>query len=905
MAVHAAKQVVTGSRRSAASAGDPVLASMITAPDVPDWVVRRPRISELIAQGTRRCPVTVVTGPAGAGKTMALALWAAAEPGPVAWVRLDEYNTRPGAFWSYVVAALRRAGVALPGTLPGAARGETAEDLFLLRLASALATQDPPVTLVLDDLHLITEPRVMGGLDFLVRSVGPGLRLVAASRTDPLLPVHRYRLAGQVAEIRGADLAFSAAEAGLLLARHGCTLSGGTLDSLIWATEGWAAGLRLAALSLAAHPDPDRFVKELLAEDSALTGYLAEEVFGTQPPEVRELLLRTSILGRVNAEAASELAGNRQAGRILAELAHANAFVQPAGGGWYRYHPLFAHMLRLTLRLDRPDQIASLHRQAARWFERSGQLADAVRHAAEAGDWGLAAGLVIDGLAIGEIIEPRGGPPLAGEFARMPRDQAWPGPQPYLVAAAMALSAGRPDSAATALDAAEKLFERLPADQRVAARLAAAMIRLAVSRRNGDLAAVTAAAARAETLVGEAVGDGAEGEPARRARIRAQVLFALGTAELWSGRFAEAYRALDLGVTTAVTSGEEHVRIDCLSHLALVEALRGRLGHAAELAGRATTASASDGQRPHGQHRKPAALTALAWVHLEHHELRETRSRLKQVETALRTNRDRLIGAVACLVAAGDGLAEGHAEVATRFVARARSGWSVPPWLEQRLNLAESRALAASGEIEAAFAAARRADCDSSPEAAVTLAHAWVAAGDGDNARRALAPVLAARAGVPERVRVQACLVDARLSHHRGDHARGRRSLGCALRLAEREQLRLPFAMERGWIRPVLQRDPELADAHQHMLMLAGCHGPLPTASQSSAETAIPVVEPLTDRELQVLRQVSGMLTTAEIATELYISTNTVKSHMKSICRKLAATHRGEAVRRARQLQLI
>jgi LuxR family maltose regulon positive regulatory protein len=235
-------------------------------------------------------------------------------------------------------------------------------------------------------------------------------------------------------------------------------------------------------------------------------------------------------------------------------------------------------------------------------------------------------------------------------------------------------------------------------------------------------------------------------------------------------------------------------------------------------------------------------------------------------------------------------------------VARARSGWSVPPWLEQRLSLAESRALAAVGDIGAALAAAKRADCDSSPEAAVTLAHAWLAAGDGDNARRALAPVLAAHEGVPEWARVQACLVDARLSYHRGDRVRGRRSLGCALRLAEREQLRLPFAMERSWIGPVVQRAPELAGAHQHLLRSAGCHGSLPAASLALNETAIPVVEPLTEREQEVLRHVSVMLTTAEIASELYISTNTVKSHIKNICHKLAATHRGEAVRRARQL---
>ena len=237
---------------------------------------------------------------------------------------------------------------------------------------------------------------------------GPGLRLVVSSRMDPPLRLHRYRLAGQLTEIGGSDLAFSVAEAGLLMARHGCTLSADSLECLTRRTEGWAAGLRLAAIALDTHPDPEQFVQELAAEDSAVTGYLVEEVLGTQPPQVRDLLLSTSIVEHVSAESASELAGDEQTGAILPALAHANAFVQPIGCGWYRYHTLFAEMLRLKLRREHPDRIAPLHRRAARWYERNGQLADAVRHAAQASDWPLAARMVIDGLAIGEIIEPRG-----------------------------------------------------------------------------------------------------------------------------------------------------------------------------------------------------------------------------------------------------------------------------------------------------------------------------------------------------------------------------------------------------------------------------------------------------------------------------------------------------------------
>ena len=340
--------------------------------------------------------------------------------------------------------------------------GREAGHAFLLGLAAALAAQDPPVTLVLDDLHLLTDPGVLDGLDYVLRNAGPGLRLVVSARMDPLLPLHRYRLAGRLAEIGTGDLAFTVAEAGLLLARHGHTLTPGSLERLTRRTGGWVAGLRLAAISMGTHPDPGQFAEELITDDSALTGYLVQEVLGTQPPAVRDVLLNTSILEQVSAQAARELTGNERAGTILPALAHANGFVQPIGSGWYRYHPLFAEVLRLTLKRDHPDRLAPLHRAAARWYERNGQLTDAVRHAARASDWPLAASIVIDGLAIGEIIGPRGTPSLADEFAGLPHGQAWTGPEPHLVSAAVALSAGRPAASTSALDAADGILARLP-----------------------------------------------------------------------------------------------------------------------------------------------------------------------------------------------------------------------------------------------------------------------------------------------------------------------------------------------------------------------------------------------------------------------------------------------------------
>jgi len=896
MATHVAGQVSTRGGRSA-SAEAPILAAKITVPQVPDWAVQRPRITKLVAEGTRWCPLTVVTGPPGAGKTMALALWAAAETGTVAWVYLDEFDNRPGVFWSYVVAALRRVGVAVPKALRAVPQ-DAADDGFLLRLTAALAAQDPPVTLVLDDLHLLTEPEVLKGLEFVLRNVGPGLRLVVASRMDPLLPLHRYRLAGQLTEIRADDLAFSVDEAGALLAQHGGMLTPDSLESLTQRTEGWAAGLRLAAISLGTHPDPGQFVKELIAEDSALIGYLVDEVLDVQPPEIRDVLLSTSILEHVSADAAVDLTGNEQAAGILMALVRTNAFVQPIGSGWYRYHNLFAEMLRLRLRHEYPDRVTALHKRAARWYERNGLLTDAVRHASRAGDWQLAAAMVIDQLAIDQILEPRDGQCLTDEFATMPLGQSWTGPQPYLVSALIALSAGQHESCAAALDAADGLLERFPADQEAACRLVAAVIRLTASRRTGDLMAAATAANRAELMLSRVPGS----KRARHPELSRRVMSGRAAVELWCGHLDAAAHVLEAGLAQTAFGGE-YEQADWMGQLALVEAVRDRLDCAAKLASEAALVAGE--HRPPGWKTNPAPLVALAWVHLQRNELRETRSLIKQADAALGVSPDKLVGAVAYLVAAGGALAEGRATVAAQIITRARSGWQVPAWLDQQLSLVESRACAAADDIPAALAAAERAGGGTSLEAAVTLAHAWAAAGDGDQALQALAPVLAADGEAPERIRLQAWLVDARLSYADGDSARGRRSLASALRLAEREQLRLPFVAERGWLGPVLRRDPELADTHRRLLASVLGHDQLPAPVRAQEKAPVLLVEPLTEREREVLAHVACMLNTAEVASEMYISVNTVKTHLKNIYRKLAAAHRSEAVRRARQLQLI
>ena len=882
------------------ASGDPVLLSKITMPGLPDWAIKRPRIDKLMEIGARGT-LNSVTGPPAAGKTMAIASWAAARSVPytLAWITLDDYDNRPRVFWSYVAAALRKAGIAVPRIPPGTGR-DAIDHAFLLRLASVLAGQDPPVVMVLDDLHRLTRPAILDGLAYLLRNARPGLHLVVAARSDPLLPLQRYRLTGELAEIRADDLAFSVEESGSLLAHHGIRLPAAALECLTDRTEGWAAGLRLAALSMHGRSDPGRFVTELDVEDNGITGYLVDEVLSNQPESVRDMLLRTSILDCVNAELAGVMADDPKAADALSALARVNAFVLPIGGGWYRYHSLFGELLRLKLRLEHRGQLPDLYRRAARWYQRHGGLNEAVRYAAESGDWQFAADIVVDELAVGRLIEARDNP-LADAFLTMPREPGWTHPQPLLVLAATTLPGSADETSVTPLAAAEEMLGLLPAGDEIPARLAAALIRLALGRRTGDLQAATTAAARAEILFGQLP----ESVRARHQELRVQMFAACGALKLWAGNLDAAAAACSAGIA-ACSPADADERADCLGHLALLEALQGRLSLAAEHSTEAADALQSS-RGDQGGHITAAASVALAAVHLQRTSMQEAQAQLKLAEAALGVWPDRLVSAVSCMVAAQRHLAEGRAAAAIELIRQARQDWSSSPpgWLDLELTILESQACLASGDIQAAAAAARRADPECVSDAAAALAHAWLALGDQQAARRVLDAVEETFDGEPQLTSMAWLLADARLSYGTGDSARGRRSLERALQLARPEQVRLPFAVERSW------NGRCCGGTRNWPAPTATCSSPARRARRRSRWAATgerrgaPVAEKLSGREREVLTHLSELLSTAEIATEMYLSVNTVKTHLRSIYRKLSVANRSEAVRCARKLELI
>jgi len=888
--------MTSGTRpRRTAPAGYPVLASKITAPAVPGWVISRPRLTERIAAGAAR-PLTVVTGPPGAGKTMALAWWAAAGPVPgrVAWVALDEFDNRPGAFWSCIVEALRQAGVAVPGGQPALARGGAIDHGFLLRLAAVLAGQDPPVVLALDDLHLITAPGPAQELATVLRYAQPGLHLVAAARADPLLPLHRYRVTGELTEIRAAEMSFTVPEAAQLMGQHGIALPDQMLELITRRVEGWAAGLRLAALSLDGHPDPGLFIKNLTAEDNVVASYLVAEVLDAQPAATRDLMLRTSILNQVNADLAGELTGDPHAADTLAALARSNVFVESLGGGWYRYHGLLGALMRLMLRRESPGRVPGLHQRAARWYQQHGRPIEAIAHATQISDWPLAAQIVIDELAIGDLLQPGGHSPLADSLRQMPGLPVRPDdpapPQVLLAAAALELSDGRDQGGAGSLDAAERLLGQLPADQEITSRLAAALIRVAAARRSGDPGGARAAAARAQALFDQLPDD----LQMRHPQAHAHVLSARGAADLWSGDLVAAAAAFRAAAATARPSSPEYAV--CHGHLALIEALHGHLNRAAELAAAAT-------RLPSGAP-VPAAAVALALVHLQRHEPAAWQRQLKQADIALRAHPDTLTGALACLAAARGALAQGRAPAALDLLRRARHGWSSPPWLDHLLTVTESHAHTAAGDIRPALDAAARTSAKSALDGGVAQARAWLAAGNIQAARQALT----SPSDDPPDIgtRLQAHLTDALISYRTGDSAQGRRSLECAVRLGEPEGYRLPFVQARAWIQAALHHDPDLAGTCRQLTAPGRPPHRDQTVLPAGATPPAPVItEQLSDREREVLQRASAMLSTEEIASELYISVNTVKTHLRNTYRKLGATGRGEAVRRARHLGLI
>ncbi|MET8577936.1 LuxR C-terminal-related transcriptional regulator [Streptomyces sp. NPDC005012] len=873
---------------------DPFLRTRIAVPVTPGTYLRRPRLLHRL-DGALRTPLTLVEGPAGGGKTLLTADWVAGLDGPVAWLTVEPGDNRPGVFWSYVLKALGSCGALRSGDLPADASRMTGG--LPARLAAALEARERPVVLVLDDFDRVGAPEVAEQLEFVLRHAGRGLRLVLVTRTEPLLPLHRYRAAGEVTEIRAAELAFTPEETVDLLHLHGLTLPVAAARALVDRTRGWAAGLRLSALAATRSADPEVYLKEFEAGHSAIADFLLAEVLEGCAERTQDLLLRVSVLERFCPELANALTGRVDAEPLLVALHRANAFVEDLGHTWYRLHPLFREILRAHLRVRLPGLEPELHLRAARWLRRSGHTAEAVAHGAAAGAWDFAADAVVDDLAIGRLMAgPRAGDP-DGPFAGMGPERGSPARD--LVRAALRLA--RNDLSRHDLDDAllhlRRAGERQPDGDRAsaAARLSRAAVEALAARRTGDPSRAGAALDAAERA--------ARDVPARLLEERPEVLALLrahaGAAYLWAGRFEEARAALTPVARAAQGSPCGAVaKEEALAHLALLDHLTGWLGRAEQKA----LAAVSEEERAGLPRESGSGLgrLVLAAVALDRRETERARHLLDGgARAGAEGPPDPVPEALRALVTARLLLADGKPRAAAEAARRPVPAEAPSPWAEGHAALVVAAARLAEGRADAAAEAVRDLTGDR-PLCATEAAGVHLAAGRPEDAV-ALLDTVRAGSGAGPAVAVRALLVRAGAARRAGDEDAARKLVERALLDARRERLRGPFRDAGAWLRPLLAAPPlrELA---------AGWLTPDAPRPDGRTVPTTPVelaAAELSGRERDVLERLAGMMSAEEIAADLHVSVNTVKSHLKSAYRKLAVNRRGDAVRRARALGLL
>ena len=879
-------------------------------------VVPRPGLFERLGASAR---VTVLSAPPGSGKTVLLRSWID-EPGRagrVAWVAVGRGEQDPQRFWLSVLGALRgtSAGSGLVRELTAA------PDLdgwaVVERLLKDLTPLADRLWLVIDDMHELHSAEALAQLELLVMRAPPELRFVLATRHDLRLGLHRLRLEGELSEIRTADLQFTQAEARELLTAAGVALPEPALAMLHERAEGWAAGLRLAALSLAGHEDPERFAAEFSGSERTVADYLLAEVLERQPDEVRRLLLRTSVLERVSGPLADALTGGSGGERMLAELEQANAFVVSldAGRSWFRYHHLFADLLQLALRRTTPGEVTALHGAAAGWFAEHGFPVQAIRHAQAAQDWGLAARLLADnwpGLHLGGQAAT-----VHVILAGFPAGATAADAELATVAAADELAQGSLEEAERFLGLAARRFEgpaSVPAGRRGQARLLLGVVRLLLARQHGNLPVVAEEARRLQALTEapDAVPSGLGEE------LRALALVNLGITEYWGGRLAEAEPHLEHGITLARKIGRPYLEFLGLAHRTSIATVRSSPYALAEERARQTIELA----RRHGWTDEPAAGIAyntLAAGGIWRRQLEEAADWVRRAERTLRAEADPMTAIVIRYIRALLELARGrYQEVLATFEAAERLSrlLDAPDWPLMRARALRLHALLRLGETG-------RAEQDIaeigklgplSGEIRMALAALRIAQDDPHAATVALAPVFSGAVPVaPATWLSLACLLEAVARDALGDPAAARDAMRRALDAATPDGVLATFLFH-----PPARElfDRYAPDRGDQGVLAAKIRSLLPAEPPEEPKLRAPegsprpadsfrLVDPLSKTEIRVLRYLPTNLSAPEIARELSLSVHTVRTHVRHLFAKLGTHSRTEAVERARGLGLL
>lgn len=853
----------------------------------------RPRLLSVLTRGIAHTPVTLISGPAGSGKTELAASWmqANADRRAVAWLSLDEADDDPGMFWTYVAEALSGAGVDLDG-VPRPPAGEPVPPGFLTVLASRLLAGSRPVVLVLDNSDCLTHPDICRPLDALVRNAGRRLRLVLCARADPQLPLHQYRVSDSLTEIRRDSLAFTPEETRDLLARLGAAVPADVVTDLQARTEGWAVGVRLAAAPLKQGMDPEHLVASLADQDGSVAQYLFAEVLAHQPASVRRFLLRISVTPELWPALVERLTGWNNGRRMLASLAHANAFVEqsPHVPGGYRIHPVFREMLSAQLRYDSPQEITELHRVCAAWYREARDLPLAAAHAVEAGDWALVATLMVDDLRVATVLT-RSADPSLRSLDGVPA--GLPGRDAALVRLARTVPSRRPadpdDLAAVRAAARDE-------ESRPALRACAAVTALAVASRDGaPWDAVSEDADAAELLVGLLP----QNAQAQRRELAASIASSRAAALLRTEAGDEELTAgLRAALAASHAAHSSFLRNRLLGQFALLEALRGELRHAAELAEDGEAVAEDRGVRR--AERYPAAAAAMAWVCMERYDHPAARRWVARVQACTEDPESLFVAPLVAVLQSRLLRVRHEFDAAGQLLQPYLQGAPLPRWIRTQVVAEQARLLLSAGADEAAL---RLLDpAGSAPWAVLLRATADVLAG-----RSPRIPSTGEDADLSPSLLVETELLQACRSAQAGNASAAVDTLRRALDRARPEQLRRPFFDAPPQVRRLLRGQPQLAGSAAWLDPAAPGTRVRPAAApdEGATERAPEVLQPLSERELEVLRHLAEMLSTAEIAGAMFVSVNTVRTHIRSILRKLSVSRRNQAVRRGRELGLV
>jgi LuxR family maltose regulon positive regulatory protein len=910
----------------------PLVETKLFTPRLRPGGLPRHRLTQRLRQGMH-ARLTLVSAPAGFGKTTALVTWLA-EPAPrprsVAWLSLDADDNVPRAFWTYVVTALRRA---LPAVGEDALRllesPNAPVDSALATVLNELAAVPQEVVLVLDDYHFIDHEAISSGMSFLLERLPTTVHIVLSTRADPALPLARLRARGDLVEVRAGDLRFTPVEvAAYVDGAVGPSLDAEQVAILEERTEGWIVALQLAALSVNGRTDVADFIASFSGDDRYVVDYLVEEVLGRQTPEVRDFLVDTCILDRLTAPLCDAVTGQPGGKVMLENLERANLFVVPldAQRRWYRYHHLFADVLRAHLKDDRADDIPELHRRASKWYQEAGEMSAAVRHAVHAGDVDSAAALVES--AIPDLRRSRQDSIIRGWVDVIPADVVQNRPVLAVLFVGALMAAGEFDGVEQRLDDIQRQLDAAevssptsststgPDPSQLAGLPAAVqMYRAALALTRGDTPATTGHARMAMDAATE-----------EDHLTRAAASAIMGLASWGEGDLDSAHRSYSTAVDGMRHAGHFADILACSITLADIRLTQGRLGDAADTYEQALLLNDTNAG---------AVLTGTADMHVGLAHIATERGELKVAAAHL-----------LCSHHLGDGAglpqnpyrwrvatarlkqAQGDSPAALALLDEAQSVYTADFSPNVRpIPAMRARVLAAHGFVGDAMAWANDQGLSAQDDLSylreyehVTLARVLMArhalAGDLDALDTADALMdrllVAAQAGRRNGTMIEVLTLRSLTGQSRGDLEGALARLAHALRLAEPE----------GYVRVFADEGPPMAallkvTASRHTAwvyvnrLLAACRAP----GEHHAEAGLPrdnrgrlghqPVEALSPRELEVLRLLSTELDGPAVARHLVVSLNTVRTHTRNIYTKLGVNSRRAAVRRSKELGLL